>query len=67
METMGLMFFHLCSQTCPGRELWAGQDVASRKVLRGGSREVLEPLAGVPLWGDVRRECWSSCALPQAQ
>lgn len=38
METMGLVFFHLCSQTCPGRELWAGQDVASRKVLRGGSR-----------------------------
>lgn len=37
METMGLVFFHLCSQTCPGRELWAGQDVASRKVLREGS------------------------------
>lgn len=46
METMGFVFFHLCSQTCPGRELWAGQDVSSRKVLRGGSRGVLEPFIG---------------------
>lgn len=38
METMGSVFFHLWSQTCPGQGLWAARMWPARRFLEEGQR-----------------------------